>query len=359
MIAAAHRLRQVARRWRAVAAGLCLLGVGVTVAQVGLTQSPPASAEILWHADDGTAFRMSVPRDAAERFAAERRMVAEQAVAALDARLRASAEDEAAAVARRMMAGLPDFADWLYGWVDSYVASYMIAVRAAQSVGEAVRGGEPVRPVASLEAAMHAVVGEQFRRRVVDPAAPGPAMTAAAERLDSILDRELRRLGAIERAAWDAFVRREGTVLGRADAPPAACDGATVAASSESRLSALQLDQDNLVALRFLRPYAARGALVGLRAGFGDALGLPGGSGLSVAALAAPGALLTLAATTAVVWSLDWLINRADAALNRAELEAVLATAIESAWRAEAAAQAARLQQRLAGHAACLRPPLA
>lgn len=356
---AARRLRPQAS-WRlscGAAAVAILAGAAIATPGAPPPDSPAGSVEVTWSAAEGDGFRIAIPQPVLDRHRANRAIALRQAEAEILARLEAAAAAEASAIAATLMAGLPAYTDWLYGWIESYVASYLIALQAAETVGTALGQGEVPRPLEALRDAMQAVAGDRFRQHVLAPADIAPRLVAARQRMEAMLARDLARLEARERSVWEDLLRTDGSVLGSAPAPARAACPAAAAAGQAQGLEALEPEHGHLLALRYLRPYAARGTLVGFRAGFGDVLGLPGGSGLSLAALLTTNGLLALAGTTAVVWTADWLINRLDGVLGRPAMEATIAAAIDQARQAEEEAMMAPLRLALTQRIACAAEP--
>jgi hypothetical protein len=282
-------------------------------------------ATILWPAGDGSIFRVALSRGALAGFLLQREAALEAERARLADRIAEAVEVELALLFNGMMGQLPSYADWAYGWLDSYVAAYFILGRVAESQLTADR---PAIGTA-LRNAMQGVVTEQFEALVLAPALPPAALAAAAARLQALFDTGWAESLVEEQRAWDRLLAREARVLGHqvglatAYSPVAACPGLTGSMADRSvapNLSQLAApDQTGLFALRFIRPFAARGAILVAR--FGLASG-PATEGLfDILVRPSLAAIRGLAATTVLLWTGDYLLNRIDSLLHRGGFE--------------------------------------
>ncbi|MCC7273169.1 MAG: hypothetical protein IT561_10925 [Alphaproteobacteria bacterium] len=333
---------------RAVLAALAA-GLLAAAAPVGAQAPAPAETAILWSAGDGRTFRVQVPADEWQRFG-ERR---ERRIAFEHERLRSMSDTmialEVAAVFLRLSERIPIYTDWVYGWLESYVATYLVAERAIAlwlGLGE---GSQPVPLGDAVSQGLHQVVDRRFEEMVVTPAAIDDALEVAVARTGATLSHEWRRVAAADRRELDAFVARHAA--GAVSVPAPAGLACTAEVSDLPALSTngpvakerLEPDQSDLYAMRFARPYAARITIVGMRVlGGGGVLATAGLLGMGLGG----GPIAAAVSGTALIWTLDYLVNRVDAISHRGDFEQRLVAALADTQReiaGEIGAQAAAL----------------
>jgi hypothetical protein len=249
----------------------------------------------------------------------------------LAGRLLADAATMRLAAARE---GVPAFGDWAYGWVQSYVTSYRILAGAVTGLAQSAAERDAA-PGARLAEEMAAPMRAAFRGRVLDPALA-----------DGVIAADLAHVGAVLDAAWSAALAASAARLaalppaaGRpthalhlaAASRPIAPDLAATAPADPLALIAEEGTEPGTVFVRSMRPLAARLGAVALRASEAGSLVAAGGA-FGFALGGVPGSAVGIAGGIGTSWAIDWLINRLDASLNRATLEA---RALEAIARAE------------------------
>ena len=332
------------------------LSAGLVAAALLLPLPPgaePASrVNVPWQAADGALWHVGLTRASVDAFLAQRetRLLAEQD--ALVAEVTRAIDAELAVLFGGLLSRLPAYADWVYGWIDSYIAAYRVLGGFAREQLE-TRGADPA---GTLNAKMQAVAKERFEALVLAPVLQEEALDAASRRLHGLLDHTWRQSLARDEAAWEAFLTGEPSRSARpapaasSPAPPHACDAASLAAVDESgrrffpgpdRITTPE--QSDLLALRFGRPFAARGAILAVRLGMGfGGAAFPAGP-LALIGQVNPGVVTAVIATTAVLWCGDYLINYIDGALNRATFEAELVDRLSRTQASERAYLARQL----------------
>lgn len=343
-------------------------GIATANAPPPARSAAPTAVGVPWIADDGTAFAVMV--DGADLEAFQRRRAARLAAEAerIEAEARALARAGANAAFVPLIERVPLFTDWVYGWVESYFAAYLIAERAIERMILGDEQGRSVGVGAAIEGAFRGVVSERFEQIVIRPVAPRERLQENWRRVSDSLVAEWRDLVARDRELWDEFLfaRSQAGLPFAARSPDLtvcalAPDLGDLRVDDERLQHRLDPEQTDLFALRFARPYAARVTVVGLRlAGVGPAFGASGAIGAGLGTVGSFALISTVA--TATIWSLDYLINRIDEALYRPEFEARLVGALVEAERQEAedaGARAARaLGAAVADLAKCGAPPL-
>jgi hypothetical protein len=335
-----------------VAAGLLAL------LATGAGPRPPSAADapvmLTWQpAGAAEGFRLAVPRSDLAGFLAERAATLEAERAALQRRAAEALAQDLAMLEVALLRGLPDFADWAYGWVESYVTAYVV-------LGEVLSGqlapgpeGRP-RPWRAYRTALDGVVAERFAALMVAPAGLQDWQAGAQARLEAVLREGWAASLSAEQTAWDAFLGRRAKVAGRGVAEP----GCTVAAPTALLpVPSPGVPDENLrMTLRAVRPFAGRGGLLALRLGLGagaaEITGLVG-----VVLQPSLTGIASIASGFLTLWTGDWLLSRIDGAVNRAGFEAAAVGAVRGI-RAEVeagagAALAASLEAAFAARRGC------
>jgi hypothetical protein len=323
------------------AASLALLAIGAGPG----APPPPAEAALVWQASGATeAFRLVVPSHALAEFLAMREAALREERASLRRRAEEALSHDFAALESALLRGLPDFADWAYGWVESYVTAYVVL---GDVVGRQVAPGPEGRlaPWEDYRRALDALVAERFGEVVVRPAGLDRWAEATGARLGAVLEAGWAASLASEGVAWEGFLAKEARVTGRF-APGTGC-AASLPAVALPPATPEAPDHGGLMTLRALRPFVGRGGLIALR------LGVGGGSGEVtglVMTLLQPSFSGLASAVTGVVglWAGDWIISRLDAALHRGRFEAAVASAIAAHRATAMAASLAAVEEALA-----------
>ncbi len=333
------RLVRVARP---AAALLALLAVGAgpsldrtdVAANVVLAWQPTAAPE---------AFRLTVPRSALAAFLEERGAALE---AERDAMLRRATEalaHEYAAFEAALIRGLPDFTDWAYGWVESYVTAYVVL---GEVIGQQVAPGPDGRmpPWQSYRAALDGVVADRFEALILRPADLPAWRTRAQARLDAVLRDAWSASLLAEGEAWERFLVQQGRITGRG-VPSPGCTISPPAVTLPVPMPASP-DQPALMTLRAARPFAGRGALLALRLGSGaGAAELTGLLGTVVQPSIS--GIASLASGFLTLWIGDWLLSQLDGALHRGNFTAAVSEAVVAQRAAAEAETRAALEAAL------------
>jgi hypothetical protein len=312
-----------------------------------------SAVQLVWTAPDRSTYAVEVP-------------VADMAafLRALEAALAREREGLTETVAGLLRAGgglaltrllerVPAYIDWVYGWVDSYVAAFKVIGRGARACAwsQAEPSDADTAPLAALSDAMREVARAELDRLVVEPADPDAAMRPALERVGAAMAEEWRRVVERDQARWRTLLAAHGRSARRVE-PTSVGDVAGCAAAS-SPTGVLALDaaalsataaaaQEGLYAWRVTRPFATRLGALATRL----AIGGLSWTGTSVAgvggAATAVGAATSFAAASGVVWSIDYGLNRLDGALHRDALAGQVSVALATAMRERQEALVAR-----------------
>lgn len=324
-----------------------------------------AAVPLPWIAPDGTAYTVGVPTSALSTFLAQRSIE----LAAEEKRLAAGTADQIRAengvVLNRMLARVPAYADWVYGWVESYVAAFRVIGRGVQAWSRSSPGSPQAELMAALSQAMSEVGSAEFERRVIAPAKPASSFETAGRRAGTALASEWQRVLARDRVRWLDLLGAHASTARRAEWPTgsvAACSpelvtGEAHAFDPDAMASKAAAAQQELFALRVTRPFATRLGAIAARLVVG---GLSA-TGVSVAgiggATTAGGVALSFAATSGVVWSIDYGLNWLDAKLHRdlliGTMGAVVATAMAAQQDEMIEALRRDLRESFAGLAQC------
>lgn len=253
---------------------------------------------------------------------------------------------------------VPAHGDWAYDWVQSYIISFRILGRAAHGLAREVTQPSDGPAMSRITAEIAAPMHEAFRERVLAPALGRDGITPDVVHLGRVLDDAWR--GALDQAATELAEGRAAQAsaaftfdLAAATAP---LSPALAAILPDDPLDLMAREQQDAPAifLRSMRPMAARVGGLAVRATEAGSILLTGGVfGYALGGL--PGVALGLAGGVGVYWGLDWLIARADAALNRADFEAATLGAIDAAEQRLARELTAAVGAAFAARRAALR----
>jgi hypothetical protein len=325
----------------------------------GLAAEELPTVELRWTAPDRTTYAVAVPQPGLDLFLRERdhNLTAEggRLVAIADLALAA----EAAPVLNALLLRVPDYVDWVYGWIDGYIAAFKVIGRAVHSLATGERAD-------LFSTAMRAVGGAELQRLVIEPARPAARMAAALARLDGILADEWRRLLARDQARWRAFLGKHAGSARRVSAGAGADVGQCVAAEpsasgevlDEGAVAAAGVNgQSELYVWRITRPFATRLGALATRL----AVGASSLAGTTILGFGNPttagGVALSFAATSSAVWSIDYGLNRLDRALHSdllsAQVSEGLAAAMATQERTLSEHVSARIAAAVVDLAAC------
>ena len=302
-----------------------------------------------WRDDKGALYRAAIARDRYDAFVA-----GERARLDADARALAAAQDNSlraglAPVFRAIDDRVPVYANWVFDWWTSWI----LLGHTFGWTWDELRHGYILSAPDRVEARLVEAIRRQFVARVLDPKATEPRVGAVLDHSFAAMRDGLARDCATYQAAFDSFVRREASRVER-QAPaqgwvpeplwragnasfgpicrlPANSDAAGL------RAKFIELIESNTanspitdVVVRMARPFATKLiSFVALPVIVAAILGglilplfrlLPGVlSGIVIGVLT--GALGGLVIGFAASASVDWLLNRTDAALNRPGFE--------------------------------------
>jgi hypothetical protein len=331
----------------------CLLVVGPAGPIAGPATGDLPQIELAWTAPDRSVFAVDVPITSFADFLATREAELRQESARTAELAGAALRFHADGVLSRLMLRLPDYVDWVYGWVDSYIAAFKVIGRGTKIWARADAGAPDAKPMTALSAAMREVGRAELEQRVVRPVDPGAGIEAALAHVDAVLAAEWGRVIARDQGRWRTLVAAHGQSARQA-APTArnnvtGCDAVPTSAEKPALdiagLSASAMAaQEQLYLWRVTRPFATRLGALATRLAIGGA----SLTGTSIVGLGSPttagGAALSFAATSGVVWSLDYGLNLLDDALHRDALTGQVSVALATAWqqRVDALATAVR-----------------
>lgn len=343
------------RPWRGPAVALAAL----------LLALPAAAAPMAVRNMDGSCGLRDVPEQALAAWDA--RLVAEAArLEALAGRLLADAAAMRLAPARE---AVPDFGDWAYGWVQSYMTAYRVlglAMRGlAEGVADGVAGQDPATALPErIAQGMATPVREAFRQRVLEPVLP-PG-TLEADRAHAAFIAGLDWQEALARVAREAasmpqlaLIAPAAVTVPRLDLLAASrplADALPDPGGTDPLTLVVEEGADSSsVFLRSMRPMAARLGAVALRVSEAGSLVATGGA-FGYALGGTPGVAVGVAGGIGLSWGLDYVLNRVDSALNRGSFEAQALEALQRAERRIAEQGRVAVAAALATRHAALRP---
>jgi hypothetical protein len=316
-------------------------------------------AIVAWRDGDGVLRRAGIDAARFGEFTATARGQIEADRRSLALARRNRLRTELAPLFEQMDERVSGYADWVFDWWTSWI----LLARTFGWVWQDLTTGPVLSLPDRVQAQLVAAVQEQFIGRVVEPRAVKPKIDAVlhgalvgmredllgvcAKYQQSLTDLIRREARQVERAGpaqgWvpDPSWQRDGAVLQPLCDPSGGIDEATLRAQFPVLLELNAADSPvNEVILRMARPFATKlisfvvlpvvvAAILGgiLLPLFGQ---LPGvlANLVTGALTGAVGALLIGLAASA---SVDWLLNRTDATLNRAGFEAGVRKAVMAA----------------------------
>lgn len=311
--------------WAAVSGAVVACAVAVLLLLQGWAGTPmpafPAEASAADRPDPGPAPVLS---------AADRNLLRLQKIVLAEERskLRLLAEGAVDATTRiefgHMRLRVTAYADWAYGWTSSYVASYQIVYRAFQGAWAHFMSDQPGSILTAMANEAAGVVRARFRDIVVRP-----------ERTQLTLDREWRQARDLIDSELQRVGQAQAAVLRDLPAADATGPAARVVPSREGGLGVVleaETPDIDAVLVRSTRPMATRVGILVLRlTEVGSVAALVGSLGVSLGPIS--GVAVGIVVGVGIAWGIDYLINRLDAALHRAEFEQhglALVTALEN-----------------------------
>ncbi|MEO3471874.1 hypothetical protein AAFN86_08415 [Roseomonas sp. CAU 1739] len=288
-----------------------------------------------------------------ESLAATRSAVA-RSVEDSGALMRRVAADAAAARFALAREKVPAFSDWAFDWVQSYINSFRMLGAMLRGVADSAAGGDLVEGDALVQR-MAGPMRQAFHQRVLAPSGLAEGLAADAAHAASLLELFWARgLADAVRPIIEARAAPPGPAAPRLDLAVAvrglAAELAPLGGSATGGGGAEPGSDPTSVFVHSMRPMAARLSAVALRASEAGSL-LAAGGAVGFAVGGAPGLVLGTAGGVGLYWTIDWGLNRVDAALNRSDFEAKALQAIDRAEAAsiqalEAAARAALLARQ-------------
>ncbi|MBM3535680.1 MAG: hypothetical protein FJX60_21925 [Alphaproteobacteria bacterium] len=212
----------------------------------------------------------------------------------------------------------PAYADWAYGWVQSYVTSYQIIGRALTGALDHWVFGGPgsIMDAATNEASN--VVREHFQRLVVQPELTQKALDIEWSRVTDLLNREFDAVEARQSAALVALTGRWSVTEAQSLRPISEVDALSI-----------ETPDINAVLVRSARPMAARAGIIALRlTEIGSVAAIVGSLGISFGPLT--GIVVGVGGGLVIAWGIDYVINLIDAELHRDELVAHMTTFVDA-----------------------------
>ena len=330
----------------ALVGAMVLLALGLGARAAAVRDLP--TVELRWTAPDRSTFAVEI--DEAELAAFLRRRAS--LLAAQGDRLAGIARTALAAESGPMLNALllrvPNYVDWVYGWVDGYIAAFRVIGHAAHSLATDPRAGGGI---ASFTAAMRAVGASELARLVVAPVQPHERMNGVLARIDTILADEWHRVLDRDQRNWRDLLRAHAGSVRRV--PSGAANDITSCVAPPPLASGAELDtaalaaaaggaQTELYVWRVTRPFATRIGALATRLAIGGAT-LTGGGIMGFGTVGTGGAAVaSFAATSGIVWSVDYGLNLLDDVLHRDLLSAQVTEALAAAMAGQ--------EQGLANH---------
>ncbi|MGX9966525.1 hypothetical protein ACVFYP_24590 [Roseomonas sp. F4] len=323
---------------------------------------PVSAAPMAVRHMDGSCGLRDVPEQALARWDAL--LVAEATrLEAMAGRLLADAAAMRLAPARE---AVPEFGDWAYGWVQSYMTAYRVLGLAMRGLAEGVAAGED--PASALPdriaQGMAEPLRQAFRDRVLQPVLPPGVLETDRAHAAFIIGLDWQE--ALARVAREASALPRVTLIAPGAVAVPRLDLLTASRPLADALPdpggidplALVVEEgadSSNVFLRAMRPMAARVGAVALRVSEAGSLVATGGA-FGYALGGTPGVALGVAGGIGLSWGLDYALNRVDSALNRSNFEAQALEALERAERRLAEQGSAAVAAALATRRAALRP---
>lgn len=225
---------------------------------------------------------------------------------------------------------VPEYGDWVYGWLSSIVVSARVIGVGAQTAGGQVWRGEDIDS-GKVVRDMEAYVADAFEEQVIKPETAEQELTEAWVGTLRQLERLDRRLAAdrAERGAPAAYARPLLTGL----EPGVPADLVTGSRAVAPDLSGEDMAHANLVLIRSARPLSVRLLSATTRLVIVPFVIPAVGGATAVATLDTSGFLgasLFSGTVAAGLWGVDYLINWVDRSWNQPSLEADLRQVIRA-----------------------------
>lgn len=280
--------------------------------------------------NDAARMTVAVPADGLRRFLTQRAEALDVARKRIGRIGQATLRAEIGESFANLRQNVPPFVAWTYGWTTSYVFSYELIWAGARAGAASVWNGEAPGP--AMQHSIDEAVSAAFRRRVLDPSEfeKGVAEGVAAATL--LMSREWEMFLKAEEEAWRKFAATGCAVPanGAKAAQGVSLDAKAAGFASPGGLALDETQFGDVFARRALRPLGTRAVVLGLRvfeigsiAAIPAALGIVGVSGVAAG----------FAAALTTAWTIDYVINATDAALNRVAFEEALLERLAEAER--------------------------
>ena len=185
---------------------LLALMPGALTLQAADAVPPPPAVRLLWTAPAGNTFAIEVPTSDLAGFLDARATALDGERARLAAIGSGTLDSEVGNTITELMVRVPAYVDWVYDWIDGYIAAFRVLGRGGHAWFAAEKAGTAAL-VPSIAEAMHEVSAEELDKLVVGPVDPAARLQKAFARVDAILADEWRSVVARDQARWLDFLR--------------------------------------------------------------------------------------------------------------------------------------------------------
>lgn len=279
---------------------------------------------------DAARVTVAVPADRLRRFLTQRAEALDVARKRIARIGQATLRTEIGESFAHLRQNVPSFVAWTYGWTTSYVFSYELIWAGARAGASSLWNGEA--PTPAIQHAIDDAVSAAFRRRVLEPAAFEKGVAEGVATAALVMTREWDFFLTQEEEIWRKFAA-SACALPDGGAKPAqsVSFGAKAAGFASPGGPALDETQfGDVFARRALRPLGTRAVVLGLRVlEIGSIAALPAALGI----VGVSGVAAGFAAALTTAWTIDYVINATDAALNRVAFEEALLERLAEAER--------------------------
>lgn len=273
---------------------------------------------------------IAVPSDRLRAFVAQRGVALEAARERINRVGHATLRAELAESFAHLRERVPGFVAWTYGWTTSYVFSYELIWAGARAGAKSLWNSEAVTP--AVQQSIDEAVTAAFRRRVLEPSAFEKGIAEGTATAAQTMTREWTLFLKDEEDAWRRFANA-GCKVSAAQVKPAHVLSFRANANEFASPDAHALDEaqfGDVFARRALRPLGTRAVVLGLRVlEMGSIAAIPAALGI----VGVTGVAAGFAAALTTAWTVDYILNAADAALNRVAFEEAIFQRLAEAER--------------------------
>lgn len=285
----------------------------------------------------------------------------------MDAGLEPRVRARLAPIEADLKARVTDFGDWMFGWSASYDRDRMLFSAGFDAAYNRISLGDWGSVWTAVEQRLTEEVRKSFHQTVIDPVGLETGSQEAWREVVAAFDAEWGRVldgrDAIVRASLvqASFANARLAPVGSIEPPVLrAAEHSHVIASAAAAPIAGDLDPDDEILARAPRPVVSRVAGFALRRSVGI-------STFSIAGIVAeatdaglfayiPGVMLGYVTAVATALGIDYVITKADEAVNRGEIEANLDQAIGRSFDTVARLWKRQLSDTLAKRCVAARP---